>query len=59
MDPLLTQYDLYSTEIDVYQKEIQNFMILTSTRLIDRETSALTNAFEINGKRLDVLINVH
>jgi len=33
-------------------------MILTSRRLIDRETKALANAFEINGKRLDVLINV-
>ena len=34
-------------------------MILTSIRHLDRETSALTNAFEINGKRLEVLVNVH
>lgn len=34
-------------------------MIMTSLRLIDRETTSLCNAFEINGKRLEVIIGVH
>ncbi len=32
---------------------------MTSLRLIDRETTSLCNAFEINGKRLEVIIGVH
>lgn len=31
-------------------------MILTSMRIIRREATALASAFEINGKRLEVLI---
>jgi hypothetical protein len=34
-------------------------MILTAQRMIERETKSLANAFEINGKRLEVLIDVH
>ena len=34
-------------------------MILTAKRLIERESRALANAFEINGKRLEILIDVH
>ncbi len=43
----------------MYQREIQNFMILTSKRMIERETASLAKAFELNGKRLEVLIDVH
>jgi hypothetical protein len=34
-------------------------MILTAQRMIERETKSLANAFELNGKRLEVLIDVH
>jgi hypothetical protein len=34
-------------------------MILTAKRMIERETSSLANAFEINGKRIATLVNVH
>jgi hypothetical protein len=34
-------------------------MILTAKRIVERETTSLANAFEINGKRLEVLIDVH
>jgi hypothetical protein len=34
-------------------------MILTSKRLIERETTSLAKVFEINGKRMEVLIGVH
>jgi len=47
---------LYSCEVDIYQREIMNFMIMTSKRLIERETTTLAKAFEMNGKRLEVLI---
>lgn len=56
---IISQFDLYSCEIDVYQREIQKFMILTSKRLIERETTSLAKVFEINGKRMEVLIGVH
>ena len=58
IDPLMTQFDVYSSEIDTYQSEIQNFMVLTAIRHIEREQSALTKAFELDGKRLEVLVNV-
>ena len=32
-------------------------MILTSRRLIERETASLAKAFEVNGKRLEILID--
>lgn len=32
---------------------------MTSKRLIERETTALANAFELNGKRMEVIIGVH
>lgn len=32
-------------------------MIMSAMRLIEREASALTKAFEMNGKRLEVLIH--
>jgi len=32
-------------------------MILTSSRIIEREFTALANAFEINGKTIHCLIN--
>lgn len=57
--PMLTHFDTVGCEIDVYQREIQKFMILTSKRLIDRETTALAHSFEINGKRLEVIIGAH
>jgi hypothetical protein len=34
-------------------------MILTSKKLIERETNALANSFEINGKRLEVMAGAH
>jgi len=34
-------------------------MILVAKRMIERESRALANAFEINGKRLEILIDVH
>jgi len=52
-------FDLYSCEVDVYQREIQNFMILTAKRKIENETTSLAKAFEMNSKRLEVLIDVH
>jgi len=52
-------FDLYNCEVEVYQREIQNFMILTAKRMIERETTTLAKAFEVNGKRLEVLIDVH
>ena len=41
----------------MYQREIQNYMILTSKGLIERESTALAKAFEMNGKRLEILIH--
>ena len=32
-------------------------MILTAKRLLERETGALAKAFEVNGKRLEILID--
>ena len=32
-------------------------MILTSKGLIERETTSLAKAFEMNGKRLEILIH--
>lgn len=32
---------------------------MTSKQLIQRETASLAGAFEMNGKRLEVLIDVH
>lgn len=55
----MAMYDQAGCEVDIYQREIQNFMILTAKRLIERETSSLAKAFELNGKRLEVLIDVH
>ena len=52
-------FDFLSCEIDVYQREIQNFMIMTSKRIVERDTISLANAFEINGKRLEVLVGVN
>jgi hypothetical protein len=52
-------FDLNSCEVDVYQREISNFLILTAKRMIERETATLAKAFESNGKRLEVLIDVH
>jgi ribosomal protein S17E len=34
-------------------------MILTAKRLIERQASSLAKAFEVNGKKLEVLIDVH
>jgi hypothetical protein len=34
-------------------------MILTAKRMIERESRSLASAFEMNGKRLEVLIDVH
>lgn len=59
IDPLLLEFDYSSCEIDVYQREVQNYMILTAKRMIERESRALANAFEMNGKRLEVLVDVH
>lgn len=59
IDPLLLEFDNSSCEIDVYQREIQNYMILTAKRMIERESRSLASAFEMNGKRLEVLIDVH
>ena len=36
-----------------------NFMIITSKRTVERETTALVKAFEVNGKRLEVLTGVN
>jgi hypothetical protein len=33
-------------------------MILTSQRMLQRESTALAKAFELNGKRLEVLVDV-
>ena len=41
----------------MYQREIQNYMILKARALIERETTSLAKAFEINGKRLEILIH--
>ena len=43
-------------EVEVYQREIMNYMILKAQSMIEKETFALTRAFEMNGKRLEVLI---
>lgn len=56
IDVTLQMFDKFNCEIDVYGREIQNYMILTSKRIIERETTALVRAFEINGKRIDCLI---
>lgn len=53
------QYDIISCEIDIYQREIQNYMIIQSKRIMERDTKALANAFEINGKRIEVLIGTN
>lgn len=50
---------MYTCEVDVYQREISNHMILAGTRMIERETQSLARAFESNGKRLEVLIDIH
>lgn len=34
-------------------------MILTAKRKIEKETASLAKAYELNGKRLEVLIDVH
>jgi hypothetical protein len=49
-------YDKFNCEVDVYGREISNYMILTSQRLINREQTALAKAFEMNGKVLHCLI---
>ena len=49
-------FDQVSCEVEVYQREIMNYMILKAQSLIERETHALARAFEVNGKRLEVLI---
>ena len=49
-------FDQVSCEVEVYQREIMNYMILKAQSMIERETSALARAFEVNGKRVEVLI---
>ena len=51
------QFDQASCEVDVYQREIQNYMILSAKNLIELETKSLAKAFEMNGKRLEILIH--
>jgi len=34
-----------------------NYMILKAQTMIERETTAFSRAFEMNGKRLEVLID--
>ena len=53
----MQQMDQATCEVDVYQHELQSYMILTAKRLIERESSSLSKAFEVNGKRLEVLID--
>lgn len=43
--------------MDVYYREIQNYMITTSKRMIERESTALSRVFELNGKKLACLID--
>jgi hypothetical protein len=50
-------FDQVSCEVEVYQREIMNYMILKAQSMIERETTALSRAFEMNGKRLEVLID--
>jgi hypothetical protein len=52
----ISAFDQVSCEVEVYQREIMNYMILKAQALIERETFALARAFEVNGKRLEVLI---
>lgn len=49
--------DQATCEVDVFQDEMQNYMLQTAKRLLERETGALAKAFEMNGKRLEVLID--
>ena len=35
---ILQQYDQATCEVDVFQHEIMNYMILTGKRMIERET---------------------
>lgn len=53
---LIQQYDQASCEVEVFQKEISNYMIMVAKNMIERETKSLARAFEMNGKRLEVLI---
>lgn len=50
-------FDQVSCEVEVYQREIMNYMILKAQSMIERETTALSRAFEMNGKRMEVLID--
>ena len=56
-EPIIQQYDQAQCEVEVYQREVQNYMILKAKGLIERETSSLAKAFELNGKRLEILIH--
>ena len=58
-DSTLQEFDRLNCEIEVYTREITTYMIMTSRRLIERETASLARTFEINGKRLDALIPPH
>ena len=53
----LQAFDQVSCEVEVYQREIMNYMILKAQTMIERETTALARAFEMKGKRLEVLID--
>ena len=56
-EPIIQQYDQAQCEVEVYQREVQNYMILKAKGLIERETTSLAKAFEMNGKRLEILIH--
>lgn len=56
-EAILQQYDQATCEVDVYQHEIMNYMILTGKRIVERESDALAKCFELNGKRQQILIH--
>ena len=59
MNSVTQSFEKVNCQIDVYQKEVQNYMIITAQRLVERESTSLAKVFEINGKRLEVLCGVH
>lgn len=50
-ETVLQSYDQATCEVDVFTHEVQNYMILTGKRMIERETNSLAKCFEMNGKR--------
>jgi hypothetical protein len=53
----LQQHEQAHCEIEILQNEVHRFLLQTSFKLFDQETSALARAFELNGKQLAFYIN--